>query len=115
MIAFQETLIKFKVVSFSFLFFFFFEYLISIQLNHHSFVIPGTLKMHEMINLDGEPTETLHFNAINVRNHGNMLVRNGKNRRTLSGSYIQVSSYPLESKKAVFTNKNTIHYVQLGE
>ena len=46
--------------------------------------------MHEMINTDGEPTETLNFKAINIRNHGTMTVKNGRNRRMLDGEFLQV-------------------------
>ncbi|XP_038052472.1 uncharacterized protein LOC119725183 [Patiria miniata] len=50
----------------------------------------GTLLMHEMINMEGEPTETLDFHTINIRNHGTMTAKNGRDRRTLDGQFIQV-------------------------
>nr|XP_054759184.1 uncharacterized protein LOC129265193 [Lytechinus pictus] len=50
----------------------------------------GVLNMHEMIGLDGEATETVLFNSINIRNHGTFLTHNGKNRRALIGDYLQV-------------------------
>ncbi|XP_077861760.1 LOW QUALITY PROTEIN: uncharacterized protein LOC100369350 [Saccoglossus kowalevskii] len=50
----------------------------------------GKLYMHEMINIDGEPTEMLQLQTCNVRNHGIMYTHNGMNRRTLLGHTIRV-------------------------
>ncbi|KAI8478546.1 hypothetical protein Bbelb_437250, partial [Branchiostoma belcheri] len=52
----------------------------------------GIIKMHEMIDLHGHPTETFNFNAIEIRNHGTLQTSNGQNRRVMKGTFVQAPS-----------------------